>query len=221
MPFLRILALLPLLAVPETCFGLLFSVEGNEPQAAGNYREWPKLVEVVNDPSRVLLVWCNGDEQLSYQGDTKVLNRVLQKFAAVEADELRVVLRPRLKDTKGKPADWGLHVTAGIATVVPKRNGETPVEDECPTLTVYFSDKIKLQDLEIPGELIVDQVEDLRARYQLARKTGNAHAKAAAARALWRLDVDADRQGEEADEYAKTIREIRAWVEKRNADLAK
>ena len=217
----KILFIIPLLTIPQACFGLMYSVSGNKPQAAGNYKEWPKLVEVVNDTSRVSLVWCNGDEHLSYQGETKSLNRVLQNFAAVESDELRVVLRPPLKDAKGKPADWQLHVTTGIATVVIERNGETPVEDECPTLTIYLSDKIKLQDLVIPGELIVDQVEDLRARYLLAQNQGNAYAKASAARALRHLDADANRQGEAAKRYEEQIRQIRDWVEKRRAVLPK
>jgi hypothetical protein len=60
-------------------------VRGNAPQAEANYRTWPGLIRVVNDPARAYLVWVNGDERLSYRGDTAALNRILKAFGDVEA----------------------------------------------------------------------------------------------------------------------------------------
>jgi hypothetical protein len=203
--------------LPTVCFGLLFTVEGNKPQSEANYEEWPKLVEVVNDPSRVRLVWCNGDEQLYYRGNTEALRRVVQKFSEVEADELRVVIRPALRIPKEQAFDWQLHITQGIASAGISRNGDTPVEDECPTLTIYVSENIKLPELIVPGNLVVDQLKDLKARYEKAKQTGNGHAKDAATRAIQALEADAARQGEEGKRYSAQLQGIDEWVRLRKA----
>ena len=56
---------------------------GNAPLPASNFNEWPGVMLLVNDPSRVYQVWVNGDDRCYYRGDTAALNAALEHFARV------------------------------------------------------------------------------------------------------------------------------------------
>lgn len=204
------IAFLAMLLLPTVCFGLLFTIEGNEPQAEANYTAWPKLVDVVNDPSRSRLVWCNGDEVLYYRGKTEAFNRLLEKFSKVEVDELRVVLRPQLKQPD--EFDASLHiiggVTKGVLTTKKEKEG-----DLAPTLTIFLSENVQLKDLKVPDHLVVEQVADLRKQYKEAQDKGSDYFGGY----LQRLEDDAARDGDAARQYADDIKQIEDWIQNRKA----
>ena len=137
------------LLIPSTCFAVLTSTVGNKQLSAANYVDWPQLVDAINDPSRVFQVWCNGNEDFSYSGDTATLNRVLKKFARTEAQELTVVLRPGpghsvTVDGEKKQIDWSIHMIGGIARAMIQHHKLTSVWDMHPTLTIYVTDRLEL-----------------------------------------------------------------------------
>jgi hypothetical protein len=206
---LPIFAFLAMLVLPATCFALLFTIEGNEPQAEANYTAWPKIVDVVNDASRSRLVWCNGDEFLYYKGKTADLNRLLEKFSKVEIDELRVVLRPQLKEPE--KFDASLHVIGGVTKGVLTWKKEKE-SDLVPTLTIYLSENVQLKDLKVPENLAVDQVADLRKRYNEAQGESGYFGGA-----LQQLENDAAREGDAGKKYAEDIQAIDQWVQNRKA----
>jgi hypothetical protein len=152
---------------------LLYSDEGNDPQSAANYKKWPGLVEVVNQESRVTLVWCNGNEDCFYQGDTAALNQAIREFAKVDLKEHRVVILPQSK-AKNQPYTWRLHIVNGIAasrfTDVPNQNEFYDVE---PALYVYAGKNIQLNQLIIPDGMNVLGEDDLRTRYRKVIETAS------------------------------------------------
>lgn len=200
-------AVLLLLVLPIPCFALLFTIEGNEPQGEANYTAWPKLVKVVDDPSRARLVWCNGDEMLYYRGKTDALNRLLENFSKVEVEELRVVLRPQLKEPE--KFDANLHIIGGVTKGVLTWKKEK-ASDLAPTLTIYLSENVQLKDLKVPDNLVVEQVADLRKRYKEAQGESGYFGGV-----LQRLEDDAVREGEAAKKYAEDIQAIDEWIQNR------
>lgn len=210
--------------LPATCFGLAFCVSGNEPQSPQNYTDWPGLVDVVNDESRVSLVWVNGDEWLSYRGGTAALNRVLQEFGEVEADELHVILLPAPgpgvavdvgKADSSSPAEWQLHVLGGISRGVAREFEIESVMEPAPTLRVYVSDQIALNELEIPPKLKLLQQSDIRQRYEEALKNGNDRARQHAAAALERLAAQTPQPAAEGAEFAARLKMIEEFIRER------
>ena len=206
------------LLTPGVCLALAYGESGNKPQSAANYEDWPGLVDVVNDPSRAYLFWCNGDETLWYQGETEDLNRMLEQFAEVDLPERRVVLvpgdGPLNKAEKDAAYDWMLHVVAGIAKGRIDHFQLEKVEDVHPTLTVYVTDRIDLDALEIPEGVTLVQTADLRSRYEDALESGTENERKAAQRLLDRLDEQVDRKGEDARVYKRRLAEIAAFVER-------
>mgnify|MGYP007073179832 FL=1 len=206
------------LLTPRVCEALMYCVSGNEPQAEANYTEWPGLVDVVNDPTRVQLCWCNGDETLWYQGDTEALNRVLKEFGEAELSEHNVVLLPGdgpLNKAKGTPSyDWMLHCVAGIAKARIERFHLAKVQDLHPTLTIYVTDRIDLDALRIPEGVTLRQVTDLRERYEAALDDGTEDEKKYAQQALERLDAQPGASREERRAYKARLFAIKLLVKR-------
>jgi hypothetical protein len=215
------------LVLPAACFALAFCVTGNEPQSAENYTEWPGLVDVVNDESRVSLCWVNGDETLCYRGDMAALNRVLNEFAEVEADERHLILLPApgpgVAEDVGKqdpdlPADWHLHIVGGITRAVAREWELESVFEIQPTLRVYISDRIPLGELDIPAGIKLQQRSDLRQRYEDAVADGNDRAREFAARALEQLDTATPKAEADAAEYNARLKAIGEFVRERQTE---
>jgi len=124
-----------LFALPATALALAEEAIGNAPRV--KQPEWAEgVLDVVNLESRVYCVWVNGNENFFYRGDARVLNDALRKFAAVKADERRLVLLPGRGIThsfnqKGIDFDWQLHVPSGIYLAVTKNKHAV--------LTVYIN----------------------------------------------------------------------------------
>jgi hypothetical protein len=107
-----------LFALPATAHAISFEAFGNAPRA--QQPGWAEgVLGVVNLESRVYsLEHGFGDLNFFYQGDARALNEAIGKFAAVKAEERRLVLLPgRGKthsfDRKAIDFDWRLYVPAG------------------------------------------------------------------------------------------------------------
>ncbi len=207
------LTLPAMLTAPSACLALAFSVTGNQPQSAANYSRWPGLVKVVNQPSRQLLNWCNGNEHLSYRGDSEALNATLRDFAVIKASTRRVVLRPGPLGVKSK-FDWQLHVLEGLARGMAEHTKTESVSDMVPTLTVYVSDRLDLEAIQFPPGLEITELNALRTRYETAQRTGNERTKKDARRLLQALDADSIRDEIGRQKYAARLKQIHALVER-------
>ncbi|MBS0202612.1 MAG: hypothetical protein JSS49_06900 [Planctomycetes bacterium] len=198
------------LTLPALCFALLYTVEGNAPQSAENYKRWPGFVDVVNQPSRQQLVWCNGAESFYYSGDTQALNAILRDFAKVECPTHTVIFRPGPLQNK---YDWHVAIVEGIARHHVVANRLQLVNDLDPVLTVYISDKLKLDSVVVPQEIQIRQLSDLRSRYLDAQKDETA--KPGADRLLEALDEDPILKQLGAKDYEARIQQIASFVELR------
>lgn len=142
---------------------------GNEPLSPQNYTDWPGVVPVVNDPSRVYCNWVNGNEHLYYRGDARALNAALRKFAQLENGPREVVLRPgpgRTKSFEGKPVafDWMLHLVGGIAGHLATLEKGDRIWSRSPVLHVYLGDRLKIGDLDVPDGIRLIGLDTLKAR---------------------------------------------------------
>jgi len=189
----------------------MYSIAGNKPQSPENYKRWPGLVDVVNQPSRQRLVWCNGAESLSYAGDTDALNATLKLFAKVKCPRHPVVFRPGpLYDRY----DWELYIVEGIARASIEHRKLQLVRDLDPTLVVYVSDKLNLDSVVIPAGVEVQQISDLRSRYVRAQQIGDDRVKSEAAAFLKTLDEDPVLESLGKDEYRELEKRIEAFVQR-------
>jgi hypothetical protein len=124
MKVVALAAVAALLAIHATALALLQVTHGNAPMA--KQPEWAEgVLDVVNLESRVCAVWVNGNETFYYRGDAGALNEALRKYAAVKADERRLVLLPGQKqaqsfDKKVIEFNWQLHVPSGIYLAITK-----------------------------------------------------------------------------------------------------
>lgn len=198
------------LTLPSLCFALLYSIAGNEPQSAENYKRWPGFAAVVNQASRQQLVWCNGSESFYYSGDTTALNAILRDFAKVECPTHTVVFRPGPLQNK---YDWHVAIVEGIARGRIELEKVQLVNDLDPVLTVYVSDKIKLDSVVVPQPIQVRQLSDLRSRYAAAQKDESSGVKSEAERQLKSLDDDPVLKELGKTDYDTRIQQIKSFVE--------
>jgi hypothetical protein len=207
------------LLVPATSFALLIG-GGKEPLAEGNYRDWPGLADVVNDASRVSWSWCNGSEWLLYRGDAAALNRVLREFAEVEAEQRPVVLLPFTPRTaasdgakqKFTEPDWKLHIVKGAVRSMHRRWGIESVDDLHPTLWVSVSERLPLNELEIPDNIRLLQTADIRRDYENGIRNGRERGPESAREALERFDSAIPQDGPAAEEYQARLAAIDEFV---------
>lgn len=154
--FAAVVALVVTLLFAEKGFAVGMEKHGNSPLNELNYTDWKGIMPIVNDKSRVYQVWWNGSEYLCYQGKTRELNLAVATFAKVDVKNHVVVLRPgpaerhSFHDKTLIPFNWELHLVGGIA----KSRATDDIEDlewqRDPVLTIYVTDEIDLDTLEIP-----------------------------------------------------------------------
>ena len=144
---------------------------GNAAKSGANYDAWPGILPVINDKHRVYFWWVNGNEKFFFDGDTAALNRTLIDFSKSESPTLEVVLRPGPGQTntfnqkKAVDFNWELHLIGGIAATMRRLDRGENIWVSHPVLTIYVGDKIKLDQLKIPGNVRVSQIADLQSRY--------------------------------------------------------
>jgi hypothetical protein len=168
---MRAVLAIALLLVASDAWGLGFESFGNDPVEDSNYKEWPNVLPLANDPHRIYHSWVNGNEHFYYSGDHAALNAALKSFAAIQAEKLTVVLRPApgrgssLKGDRDFEFNWKLHLLGGIAAAMSREDLAINIWDPTPYLHVYVGNGIKLDDLEIPDGVEVLEIADLKARY--------------------------------------------------------
>lgn len=228
----RFAAALFVVLLPAVSFAMATCERGNKPHSALNYPNWPGIIDVVNDLSRESWCWVNGGETLSYRGDTAALNRVLKEFGEVEAEELRVELLPgpgRLQLLKSKEdvtdptedyADWELRVLQGLVRGHVLHEGMQAIYDLHPTMTIYVTDRIDLNSLQIPARIKVLQHADVRQRYVDGIDFGDYKVRGRAKQFLEKFDAKTPQTGPEADEFKARLAKIDAYVQSHKAATA-
>ncbi len=198
-------------ATASNCFAFMYSVSGNKPQSPANYTRWPGLIDLINQPTRQQLVWCNGAESFSYSGDTASLNMALQLYAKVKCPTYTVVLRP---GPLNKKIDWEVHIVEGIVRAGIETYGLQLVRDLDPTFVIYVSDRIDLVKMVIPAGVRILQIEDLRARYTRALQIGNDPTKIEAEAHLKALENDPVLKSIGNEEYEMRLGQIEEFVDR-------
>jgi hypothetical protein len=139
----------------QRAYALATEVKGNEPLSELNYA-WKGIMPVVNDPARVYQIWCNGNENLYYKGNTRDLNAALAHFAKSQQKNHFVVLRngPAVKRSFGEneiPYNWELHILSGIAAhgLASDKTDDLDRYRE-PVLTVFIGGDIDLDKIVVP-----------------------------------------------------------------------
>jgi len=159
--------LLIFLLAPSRCLAIGTEEKGNQPLSELNYTDWKGIMPIVNDKSRVYQVWVNGNEYLCYKGKTKELNATLATFAKVNVKNHVVVMRPGPSDRHSFdktpiPFNWEIYLIGGIA----KSRATDDIEDfewqRDPVLTIYVTEDIDLDTLEIPEGLTLRSAPPLR-----------------------------------------------------------
>ena len=208
-------SILAVCASTSQVWAMAFENVGNAPLNERNYRDWKRVMPVVNDLSRVYHIWVNGNEHFYYRGDTSALNDALKKFAAIEADVHEVILRSGPAETKtfkGKPVryDWLLHIQGGISRHDAVKEQGTSVFDKHPTMTVLVGEgNVDLEKIKIPKGVVVLELADLRARYLKGLESDDHHLRGYAAYFLARVDPY---NKENVASIAKLLHDKDNWV---------
>jgi hypothetical protein len=198
-----------LFTIPTLAIAEMYLETGNKPQSPENYSRWHGLVDVVNQPSRQRLVWCNGAESFSYAGNTDDLNSTLQLFAQIKCPTHTVILRPGPLYDK---YDWELYIVEGIVRAGIEQHKMQLVRDLDPTLVVYVSDKLQLDSLVIPPGIQVRHIDNLRSRYLKAQQVGNERTKSEAETYLKALDEDPVLKSLGKEKYQARIQRISEFI---------
>lgn len=201
--------------MPCECFALVF-FGGKEPHDARHYPDWPGIVDVANNPSRIRYCWCNGRVTHWFQGDSAALQDAVREFAEVEASKLHLVLLPGPEQSM---TYHGSDVRYNWSLNIPRNSDETVDPDMCPwevhpTLTVYLSDELSLDSLTVPDGIVVQQWQDLREQYEHEISLNLRYRRSRAERRLQELEEDADREGDAARRFREQLAEIDAWIER-------
>lgn len=209
--------LLFLMMSPATCFALVIHQPGNKPLTDRNFIRWPNLIDAINDESRVMHVWSNGNSTFFYEGETTAANRVLAEFAETQGHELQVILLPG-PGTYQAPgmkaaarADFQIEVRGDFARAMLEPH-PNPVYDPRPTMTIYLTDKIDLSQLKLPRGLTLGQLQDLETRYTGALDSQDRNVRVAAEHALKRLNQQFVRKGDDFKKLEEQIEAIQKVV---------
>jgi len=174
----RLLLVLFLSIVAGTeVFGLGEETFGNKPFHESNFGDWPNVMPVVNDTHRVYHSWVNGNENFYLRGNTDALNIALKNFGQVKAEKLTVILRPALGRVSSFNEEqkfffnWQLHLLGGIAKHMSTRDQGNNVWDPNPEFIIYVGGDIVLDKIEIPENVDLLQLADLKARYEKSLKS--------------------------------------------------
>ena len=209
-------SLVSVMAIPTICFALSLHEFGNHPLNPENYKTWPGIVKVVNQPSREKWEWCNGGESSSFSGKSEDLNAALRDFAMTKCSRHPVVFRPGpLHDGRNK-YDWLLNIAGGLVGEAIILDKTELVDETEPIMVVYVSDKLKLDSIVIPQEIEVLQISDLHSRYKYASSFGNDKTRARAVELDHLLDNDPLLKDQGHDKYQARLNQIEAFVKRQN-----
>jgi len=192
---------------------------GNGPLIELNYKDWPGIMPLVNDPSRVYHSWVNGSEHFYYRGDVAAVNNALTNLAGVAAGPHEVVLRPGPGITHsfnhGQEIrfDWMLHLMGGISRHETTLDQGTKVWPKSPRITIHVDGKLDLQSLQVPKGVTLVSVDELSRRGREALASSDKTVRGWGAGELARLDPF---NAENLSAIAKLLDDKDNWV-RRNA----
>jgi hypothetical protein len=174
-----------------------------------------ELNPVANHRSRVYAYWVNGHEELFYRGETAAINEILAAFAAAPLDQHIVVIRPGPQSTKDFDGnsiafDAKLDVIGGIATHQSTLDRGEHFWPRLPVLTVCIDEqRVKLAELEIPGQVTPQQLDELRTRYVDGLISGDHTVRGWGTGHLSRLHPYSE---DDARVVARMLRDPKDWV---------
>lgn len=144
---------------------------GNEPFRDANFKDWPNIMPVVNNKSRVYHTWVNGDERFYFDSDSDKLNELLIDFAKLQGKK-EVLILPQADDVKtfhrkrSFKFNCQLHLVRGAAKYIagkPKGSIYWPLD---PRLTIHVTPKTDLTKLKIPKGIVLVSLAEIKERYQ-------------------------------------------------------
>lgn len=147
---------------------------GNKPLSEANFREWPGIMPVVNNTTRVYHVWVNGNEQMFYKTTTAELNELMRNYAVIPLAGLEIVVLPGPGKVSNFDRDQEftfhcqLHIVAGVASVMHKRENGEVFWPKTPRLTLRIDESIELDALEFPEGCKVTWSDELKQRFVAA-----------------------------------------------------
>jgi hypothetical protein len=187
---------------------------GASPLSELNYKEWPGVVPLVNDPSRVYHCWVNGNEQFFYRGDAAACNNALTNLARVAAGPHEVVLRPGPGTTHsfhGREIqfDWMLHLVGGVVRDLPTLDQGAKVWPKSPRVTICVDNKFDLDGLQVPKGVTLVSLDELSQRGREALTSSDKTVRGWGAGELARLDHFS---AENLSAIAKLLDDKDPWV---------
>jgi hypothetical protein len=200
---------------------------GDKPLSDANYKDFPGIMPLLNQPGRVYRVWVNGNEMFYYKGDATAVNAAMEAFAASKQDVHEVVLRPGkgvthpMIEKRSIPFDWNVHIVGGIARVMNRDDLGAKVWNRWPMITIYFDPDAKpanidLDAIKIPAGIKFLEVSDLSSRYREALASKTQDVRGWTCGELAELDRD---DAVSRDAVAKMLQDPVPWV-RTNAALA-
>lgn len=180
--------------VPQCVRGSGEEEYGNGPVNAANYVHRPGILAVVNDTHRVYRWWINGHEQFFYRGDSIGLNSALEEFAKVEASRREIVLCPApgktvsFDQSKEFVFQWKLQLVGGIAGHLGRRDRGQDLWPTYPRMYVFVGGPIQLTELQLPANLSVISLSEMKARYRMGLASSSQHVRGLSCAQLAELD---------------------------------
>ena len=145
---------------------------GNKAINAANYKDWPEIMAVINNESRVYRSWVNGDERFYYETKPDQMNQLLVDFVKLKGKkEVLIVPQADEVETFDKKQSFQyncqLHLVGGIAKMMAAKPKGDIYWPPHPRLTIYVTPTTDLKALAIPPkdvELVT--LEEIKARYK-------------------------------------------------------
>ena len=144
---------------------------GNKPFDGANFTDWPGIMPVINNKSRVYHSWVNGDERFYFSPTTEQLNQLLADFGKLKGKrEVLIVPQTENVSTFDKSQSFQfncqLHLVGGVAKhIAGKDKGEIfwPLK---PQLTIHVTPNTELAKLTIPKNVNLVSLAEIKARYK-------------------------------------------------------
>ena len=144
---------------------------GNKPFGDANFQDWPNILPVINNQSRVYHTWVNGDERFYFDSNSDKLNELLVNFAKLKGKK-EVVILPQTGDvtTFDKKRSFAfnckLHLVGGIAKHIADQDKGSIYWPLDPRLTIHVTPKTDLTKLNIPKGIALVSLAEIKKRYK-------------------------------------------------------
>jgi len=167
---------------------------GNHPLAPGNYRDWPGIMPLLEQPDQVYSTWVNGTEDFYYSGNIDAFNDALSNFAAAELEVHEVVIRPgpgivdSFRGERRTEFLWHVNVVGGISRRLTEADKGEFVWRPQPTISLYVTDESQLDELNIPEDITLLNVADVSKRTRAGLSSSDQRVRGWGAYKLARLD---------------------------------